>query len=111
MDIRELKFYFEKLKEDLNIIASKIDYIQMQLEKNEKEAIKLRSYIEQVKLEVKRIKEEDIKCMKDSIKELEDRQNEMISKNISELSVRYGLIFTLLLTLCVLIIDIVFKVL
>lgn len=111
MDIRELKFYFEKLKEDLNIIASKIDYIQMQLEKNEKEAIKLRSYIEQVNLEVKHIKEEDIKCIKDSIKKLEGRQDEMISKNISELSVRYGLIFTLLLTLCVLIIDIVFKVL
>ena len=49
------------------------------------------SYIEQVSLEVKRIKE-DIKCIKNSIKELEDRQDEMVSKNISELSVRYGLI-------------------
>ena len=111
MDIGELKFYFNKLKEDLDKINSKIDYIQMQLDKNEKEAIKLRSYIEQVSLEVKRIKEEDIKCIKDAIKELEDRQDEIVSKNISELSVRYGLIFTLLLTLCVLIIDIVFKVL
>lgn len=111
MDIGELKIYFEKLKEDLDKINNKIDYIQMQLEKNEKDAIKLRGYIEQVNLEVKRIKEEDIKCIKDSIKELEDRQDEMVSKNISELSVRYGLIFTLLLTLCVLIIDIVFKVL
>lgn len=110
MDIGELKIYFEKLKEDLDKINSKIDYIQMQLEKNEKEAIKLRSYIELVSLEVKRIKEEDIKCIKDSIKELEDRQDEIVSKNISELSVRYGLIFTLLLTLCVLIIDIIFKV-
>lgn len=111
MDIGELKFYFKKLKEDLDKITSKIDYIQMQLEKNEKEAIKLRNYIEQVNLEVKRIKEEDIKCIKAAIKELEDRQDEMVNKNISELSVRYGLIFTSLLTLCVLIIDIIFKVL
>ena len=43
MDIGELKFYFNKLKEDLDKINSKIDYIQA-IDKNEKEAIKLQLY-------------------------------------------------------------------